>query len=77
MNGATADETKTTAGRSQSQSQQPIPDVRTENMVNLTLLDPPRWGWTAAGGVADLLSPHEVRFPFFLFLLVSFILVKS
>lgn len=32
------------------------------NSVNLTLLDPARWGWTAAGGVADLLPPHEVRF---------------
>jgi hypothetical protein len=31
------------------------------NSVNLTLLDPARWGWTAAGGVADLLPPHEVR----------------
>jgi hypothetical protein len=32
-----------------------------ESMVNLTLLDPSRWGWTAGGGVADLLPPHEVR----------------
>jgi hypothetical protein len=31
------------------------------NSVNLTLLDPARWGWTAAGGVTDLLPPHEVR----------------
>jgi hypothetical protein len=28
----------------------------------LALLDPPRWGWTATGGVADLLPPHEVCF---------------
>lgn len=32
-----------------------------ESIMNLTLLDPPKWGWTAAGGVADLLPPHEVR----------------
>lgn len=29
--------------------------------INRTLLDPSRWGWTAGGGVADLLTPHEVR----------------
>jgi hypothetical protein len=28
--------------------------------INLALLDPARWGWTAAGGVADVLPPHEV-----------------
>jgi hypothetical protein len=32
-----------------------------EAMLNLTLLDPPRFGWTALGGVADVLPPHEVR----------------
>jgi hypothetical protein len=32
-----------------------------ERAMNMTLFDPPRWGWTAVGGVADLLSPHEVR----------------
>jgi hypothetical protein len=37
------------------------PGTLAESMINLTLLDPARWGWTAAGGVADLLSPHEVR----------------
>jgi len=31
-----------------------------ESAINLTLLDPPRFGWTASGGVADLLHPHEV-----------------
>jgi hypothetical protein len=36
-------------------------DTLPESMINLTLLDPARWGWTAAGGVADLLPPHEVR----------------
>ncbi|CAB9499372.1 Nucleosome-remodeling factor subunit NURF301 [Seminavis robusta] len=30
-----------------------------ESMMNMMLLDPPRWGWTAMGGVADLLPPHE------------------
>jgi hypothetical protein len=29
--------------------------------MNLSLLDPPRWGWAAVGGVADLLTPQEVR----------------
>lgn len=32
-----------------------------ESQVNLSLLDRPRWGWTAAGGVSDVLPPHEVR----------------
>lgn len=32
-----------------------------ERVMNMSLFDPPRWGWTAVGGVADLLSPHEVR----------------
>ena len=31
-----------------------------ESMMNLALLDPPRWGWPALGPVTDLLSPHEV-----------------
>jgi len=30
--------------------------------LNATILDPQRWGWTAGSGVADLLTPHEVRF---------------
>lgn len=32
-----------------------------ESTINLALLDPPRWGWTVAGGIADVLPPHEVR----------------
>ena len=32
-----------------------------ESWMNLTLTDPPKWGWTAVGGIADVLSPHEVR----------------
>ena len=32
-----------------------------ERAMNMTLFDPPRWGWAAVGGVADLLTPHEVR----------------
>jgi hypothetical protein len=42
---------------------QPLPpsyDVDTQSMMNLSLLDPPRWGWTALGGICDLLPPHEV-----------------
>jgi hypothetical protein len=31
-----------------------------ESLMNLTLADPPRWGWTPVGGITDLLSPHEV-----------------
>lgn len=29
--------------------------------INLALLDPPRWGWCALGGVIDLSTPQEVR----------------
>eukprot|EP00536_Pseudo-nitzschia_multiseries_P004004 jgi/Psemu1/237178/estExt_Genewise1.C_640045 len=32
-----------------------------EMAMNRALYDPPRWGWTALGGIADVLSPHEVR----------------
>jgi hypothetical protein len=31
-----------------------------ENLLNLSLLDPSRFGWTAGGGIADLSTPHEV-----------------
>jgi hypothetical protein len=31
-----------------------------EARINLALLEPQKWGWTAAGGIADLLPPHEV-----------------
>eukprot|EP00522_Entomoneis_paludosa_P013983 CAMPEP_0172450268 /NCGR_PEP_ID=MMETSP1065-20121228/8684_1 /TAXON_ID=265537 /ORGANISM="Amphiprora paludosa, Strain CCMP125" /LENGTH=1280 /DNA_ID=CAMNT_0013202047 /DNA_START=99 /DNA_END=3944 /DNA_ORIENTATION=- len=34
-------------------------DVSELHRMNWPLLDPPRWGWTAAGGVADVLTPHE------------------
>ena len=34
-----------------------------ESVVNLALLDPPRWGWTALGGISDILLPHEVSLP--------------
>ena len=47
-------------------SQNDIPSTSTreypETRMNLSLLDPPRWGWTAVGGVADVLTPHEVRY---------------
>ena len=33
-----------------------------EIVMNMTLYDPPRWGWTAVGGISDVLSPHEVRY---------------
>ena len=32
-----------------------------ESALNLTLVDPDRYGWTAAGGIADLATPHQVR----------------
>ena len=30
-----------------------------ESVLNLTLLHPDRYGWTAAGGIADLATPHQ------------------
>ena len=36
-------------------------DKFAETVMNRALYDPPRWGWTAVGGIADVLSPHEVR----------------
>ena len=36
-------------------------DLNAETMINLSLLDPPHFGWTAGGGIADLLPPVEVR----------------
>jgi hypothetical protein len=36
-------------------------DIYEENCINLSLLDPARFGWTAGGGIADLSTPHEVR----------------
>jgi hypothetical protein len=35
-------------------------DQEAEARINLALLEPQKWGWTAAGGIADLLPPHEV-----------------
>lgn len=35
-------------------------DVDGETVINLALLDPPRFGWSAIGGVVDVLPPHEV-----------------
>ena len=31
-------------------------------IMNLALVDPARWGWTAAGTLVDLLPPHEVSY---------------
>lgn len=41
---------------------EPSPFMSADNTMNLALMDPPRWGWTAAGGIVDLLPPHEVRY---------------
>jgi hypothetical protein len=35
--------------------------TNTDMMCSLPLYDPPKWGWSALGGVVDLLPPHEVR----------------
>ena len=43
-------------------------DIYAETAMNMSLYDPPRWGWTAVGGIADVLSPHEVRYLFFAFI---------
>jgi hypothetical protein len=37
-------------------------DTFAEIIMNRALHDPPRWGWTAVGGIADVLSPQEVRY---------------
>lgn len=33
----------------------------TVNSVNFALLDPAKWGWSVGGGIADLLTPQDVR----------------
>ena len=38
----------------------PENDVYEENCINLSLLDPARYGWMAMGGIADVSTPHEV-----------------
>jgi hypothetical protein len=40
--------------------QQSAVSENADTIMNLALSDPPRWGWTAAGTLADLLPPHEV-----------------
>jgi hypothetical protein len=42
------------------QRKAPPPVRYAESIHNLALLDPPRYGWTAAGSIADLFEPHEV-----------------
>eukprot|EP00978_Attheya_sp_CCMP212_P032343 scaffold125904_cov49-Attheya_sp.AAC.2 len=57
---ASADDSNATHNHPQHQEQtQEAMDVGTEAMLTLTLVDPPRWGWSAVGGVTDLLPPHE------------------
>jgi hypothetical protein len=34
-------------------------EINCDSLANLSLLDPPRWGWSALGGITDLLPPHE------------------
>ena len=44
----------------EDEAQQEGAERSAESAINLTVLDPPRFGWTAAGGVAEVLTPHEV-----------------
>ena len=39
----------------------PENDIYEENCINLSLLDPARYGWMALGGIADVSTPYEVR----------------
>jgi hypothetical protein len=32
----------------------------TRSMMNLCSIDPPKYGWTACGGIASILDPHEM-----------------
>jgi hypothetical protein len=48
------------ASLSESNLEQNGVAVYGESLMNLALYDPPRWGWTAVGTIADLLPPHEV-----------------
>eukprot|EP00557_Chaetoceros_sp_GSL56_P013489 CAMPEP_0176482820 /NCGR_PEP_ID=MMETSP0200_2-20121128/3582_1 /TAXON_ID=947934 /ORGANISM="Chaetoceros sp., Strain GSL56" /LENGTH=2163 /DNA_ID=CAMNT_0017879167 /DNA_START=38 /DNA_END=6529 /DNA_ORIENTATION=- len=34
-------------------------EMNCDSLANLSLLDPPRWGWSALGGITDMLPPHE------------------
>lgn len=45
--------------------QSTVADLEATTVMNLTLMDPPRYGWAAVGSVADLLPPHEVSGHFF------------
>ncbi|KAL3943256.1 MAG: hypothetical protein SGBAC_002665 [Bacillariaceae sp.] len=44
--------------RTKQQPSSPSP-VCTQSGLNRLLYDPPRWGWSAVGGITDLLTPHE------------------
>ena len=52
------------ADSSSSSTLRPRPQIALhdgEAALNLTLVDPDRFGWTAAGGIVDLETPHQVR----------------
>jgi len=36
-------------------------ELNTDALCCLPIIDPPKWGWSALGGVVDLLTPQEVR----------------
>lgn len=36
----------------------------TAAMLRRARLDPAKYGWTACGGMASVLEPHEVSYPF-------------
>lgn len=40
--------------------EQETADANPETVMNLALLDPPRFGWSAIGGIVDVLPPHDV-----------------
>ncbi len=47
--------------------------ISADALLDKPLIDPPRWGWTGCGGVADVLTPHEVSFQPQLPLVVEFL----
>jgi len=34
--------------------------IYADSLMNLSLLDPSRWGWGAVGSITDVLTPHDV-----------------
>ena len=34
-------------------------EINSHSLLNLTLLDPPKYGWSAGGGIVNVLTPHD------------------